>query len=659
MWMTVSLAAAGILIGCRGPGAEELHYLGDEPVQYYRETASEIAYPEVYQAPPEEVAFTNRPRTLSDLQEHTIWDLTLDKAIKITLANASVIRQAGQFRSPGNTLLNTPDRQPSIYDPALQATGFTFGNRGVEAALADFDAQFTTRMIWGRNELIPNNAFFGGGISGNTLQSDTGSFESALSKQFANGGSLRVFQNWDYQFSNSPAQLFPSAFTGNTGAEYRQPLWAGAGTEFTRIAGALPPGFRNFTGVNQGVVIARINEDISLAEFQANVRNLVKDVEDAYWTLYLRYRIYDAAVTARNSALRSWREAQARLEVGGVANFKPADEAQARDRYFETRAQVEEALGGPESIYSAEIRLRRLLGLPVNDGRLIRPVTEPTKAELSPHWEASLSQALTERVELRKQKWNIKSLQLQLKAAESLTNPRLDFVSSYRINAIGDRLFGENDNDVVGTPQGLDSGFETLTQGDQTGWNLGFEFSMPFGFRQAHAQVRNLELRLAKARDVLAAQELEISHELARAVQDLIALYQTSQTYFNRLQAARRRVELFEAELEAGTATLDEVLRAQAALAEAETAYYRSLIGYNQAIADFFFRKGALLEHNNVFLAEGGWDPKAYQLALRRAVARSHALENPVLGTEPKEFVLPGAPVPPEMAEGPDDGGAR
>jgi hypothetical protein len=73
---------------------------------------------------------------------------------------------------------------------------------------------------------------------------------------------------------------------------------------------------------------------------------------------------------------------------------------------------------------------------------------------------------------------------------------------------------------------------------------------------------------------------------------------------------------------------------------EASIAYHSSLVEYNKAITDIQYRKGTLLEFNNVALAEGGWDPQAYILAMRRAWSRSHALDaDHLLSTEPREFV--------------------
>jgi hypothetical protein len=63
-------------------------------------------------------------------------------------------------------------------------------------------------------------------------------------------------------------------------------------------------------------------------------------------------------------------------------------------------------------------------------------------------------------------------------------------------------------------------------------------------------------------------------------------------------------------------------LDAQRRRAQAQIDYYRSIVDYNKSIADVHFRKGSLLEFNNVTLAEGPWPEKAYWDALGRARER-------------------------------------
>jgi outer membrane protein TolC len=513
----------------------------------------------------------------------------------------------------------------------------------VEGALAAFDTTFSTSMIWGRDERVQNNMFMGAPTSGDTLTAETGNFEASLRKDFAYGGQIRLNHTVNYLGTNGQNQLFPSNYSGLVQAIYRQPLWAGAGTEYTSIAGPVTQSFGGLSGVTQGVVIARINSDISIADFEANIRNLVKDVQDTYWDLYLGYRNFDAIVTARNASLGEWRRIYLDLEVGeGVAGSTQVNESQARDQYFRAEATVETARS---TIYTTETRLRRLLGLPVNDGRVIRPADEPLMAEFVPDWQLSLTEALMNRVELRRQKWTIKSLDLQLVAARSLTRPRLDFVGGYQVNGFGDRLLGYDDDDGIVPPtQGLDNYYEALTQGNQTGWTLGFEFNMPIGFRAAHSQVRNIELQLAKAQQVLYAQELEIAQELAVAFQELARSYTSAQANYNRRLAAIDNVRQYTELEKVGSGLTDQILRAQERRAQAESDFYTNLIDYNKALTNFQFRKGTLLEDTNVTLLEDGWNPDAYVDAFRRAQARSAAIEAPFKYPAPEHFVS-GTPV--------------
>lgn len=639
-----SLLAVSVISGCMKMD-KTLHYLGNSELEYYKQVSQEIAEPCLECEPTgSNAAETDQPRTLRNRRKDEIREMTLMQAIHTALANNKIIKTGASFT--GNPSFYSGN-STSVYEPAIQESGVLFGGRGLEAALSEFDTTFSTTMLWGRSENVQNNAFFSGGLApGSTLTTDSGTFRSALSKRFADGGAFTVGHDWDYAGRNTPGQLFPSVYTGNMRAEYRRPLWAGSGTEYTRIAGPSNPGFGAIAGVSQGVVIARINNDISVSGFQLQVRNMVKDVEDLYWNLYLAYKRYDALVTARQSAQESWRVAKVIKDGGGKENWDIATEPQARALYFQARSAAE---AGLNNIYAAELRLRRLIGMKVNDGTVIRPADEPILAELAPDWKICLTDALMRRGELRQQKWRIKSLELQLKAAESLVRPRFDFVSSYQANGFGDHLLGQNDNDGR-TVQGLNSAYETLTQGNQTGWTLGFEFSMPLGFRSARAQVRNYELRLAKERDVLATQELEISHELADAFQNISLHYANMRSNFQRRRAEHERVNIYK-KREGTLDIADIVLRAISDRAQADLAYYDSLIQYNQAITNLEFRKGTLLEYNHIYLAENEWTPDAYQNALRRARARSHAIDNKLLHTEPLEFVVPrysgGAYCPP------------
>lgn len=619
----LALAAAG----CAADTGELRYLLNEtEEISHYKGAATAIEYAHI-EHQPDHASFARPPRTLMDRSKDRVRDFSLEECIELALQNARIFRSGNAFLSGGNPILANPNNAPSVFDPSIQETGVLFGGRGVEAALAAFDAQFRSTATWGRSEIVRNAGFVTGGF--NETNANTTAITSELAKTFGYGAQFSLGQTINYSKDTTPG-LFNSSYSGNISASYRHPLLAGAGTEFTQIAGPISTQFGGLSGVNQGVVIARISHDISLTDFEQNIVNLLKDVEDAYWNLYLQYRVYDTQVKSRQSAQKSWSDAKAKLDQGGAPGFRIEDEPIARDAYFQTKVLTEEALS---QLYKSETALRRLIGLPVNDGEILRPSDEPLTAAFKPDWTVSVAEGLTHRVEIRRHKWNIKSLELQLLAAEGLVRPRLDLVASYSLNGFGDRLINDNGGS-------FGSFYSTIANNKQTGWTAGAIFEVPLGLRSARAQVQNIELRLSKAREVLVAQEHEITHELANAYQELAEKYQTAKSNFNRRAAAAERTRILRLKVDRGTETIEEYLRAVASYAAAEVAYYSSLVAYSQAITNLQYRQGTLLNYNSITLAEGEWEPEAYLDALRRARARSNAFDaEAMLHTEPLEFV--------------------
>lgn len=623
-----AVSVAPFISGCSARPKKDVSQLSwcddkdDRQLSSYKGHATDVSHVCLDNETSPIVQRTLEPRNLLRRNEEQIYEISLHQVIQMALANNEIVQTSAVGGVGSSPVLNSPRGVSSIYDPAIQESGVLFGGGlGVEAALSRFDTQFMTSALWGRSTatLTPR---------------ETATFTSGLSKQFATGGTVQLSNNWNYLGTPTGAP-FTSAYTGSVGLAVRQPLLAGSGVEFTRIAGPTNPAFGSITGVGQGVVISRINNDITVAGFEQAVRGSVRDIENAYWDLYLAYRTFDTAVVAHRSARRSWREARDKNDIGLL---DPAEELQAQDRLYETKAQVEQVLN---ALYRAEANLRRLVGLPVNDGRVLRPADEPSVSEYIPDWEMSLRQGLSQRTELRAQKMRIKSLQLQLKAAQSLVRPTMNAVGSYDINGFGDRLLGTNSiNPATGLPIGTASG--SLVDAGLETWTAGVEVTVPIGYRSQRSQVRNLELQLRKDTAVLAAQEKDVAHEIAIAIQDVTSAFSVAQSNHKRMLAAKDRVEKLNIKKDFGTLTLDLVLRAQASVAQAESSYYQQVVNYNKALVDLNLATGSLLEYNGIFLGEGHWTAEAYSDAQIHAAERTHAKPNPHVHTEPPEFVSPG-----------------
>ena len=543
-----------------------------------------------------------RPVSLATHPPEAFWDLTLEQAVQIALRESTVLRDLG------GTLLQSPGLQRTTFDPALAETDPRFGP---EAALAAFDANFAASLFYEKNDRALNNQFFGGGTR--KLKQEAGVLQAQINKRTPYGSEFAIRHSVEYDDNNAPGNRFTAAWDLNFEAEFRQSLLQGAGIDFGRIAGT-----SRVPGLYNGILVARTNTDISLAEFELAVRDFVSDLETAYWNLYFAYRDLDAKIVARNASLATWRRVQALKERGRIGG-EADKEAEAREQYYRFQEEVENALSGRLSggaasgtggVLVAERRLRYLMGLPINSDELIRTIDEPTRAEIIFAWELSLEESLSKRAELRRQKWMVKRRELELFASRNFLRPELDVVAQYRWRGFG-RNFLRYDNDMQ-----FSSAWDNLVHGDFQESQVGVELAFPFGNRQAHAGVRNAEFLLARSRAVLREQEQRVVHDLSNAISEIERAYRVLQTVYNRRDAARERVQALEAAFAADKAPLNSLLDAQRRLASAESHYYQSLIAYNDAVRNVHLQKGTLLEYVGIHLAEGPWPEQALEGAI-------------------------------------------
>ncbi len=562
---------------------------------------AENPIPEVYQA-----AYSSAPitsKSLRDGQEIQYRDVSVGEVLRIALEHSEVLRELG------GTILRTPESIRTRYTAGLQQTDPRFGTH---AALSAFDAQFKGSAMINNNDRIYNNSFFAGGI--NSYLQNLDEYKAELSKRAATGA-LLVFRNvTESDRNNAPGNLFIGAWSHYTEGEARQPLLQGGGLQFNRIAG---PG--SAPGLYNGILIARVNTDITQTDFEISVRDYVSNVVNLYWDLYYSYRDLDARRRAMHAALESWRKVKAQVEAEGLSASK---EAQAREQYYRFKQEVDDSLSGRllqgtqsrngstggtlranGGVQVNERRLRLMIGLPITDGTLLRPSQEPDEAEVVYDWEILMQESLARRPELRRQQLKVKRREMELLAAQNFIIPQLDAVGRYRFRGFGDKLIQHSGNQGGGKPA---SALGNLATFEHQEWMLGLEFSMPIGFRQGHAAVANAELALCHERAIHREQEREVVHDLSNALSDAVRAYESCQSSLNRYIASREVMLSLEAEEKNGLPIdIDRILDTQRRVVEAEIRYYQSRTEYAVSQKNVQLERGALAGENDLWIIDG------------------------------------------------------
>ena len=542
---------------------------------------------------------TSAPVTVQDkarLESISYRDVSLADVLQIAMQNSAVLRDLG------GVMLRNPDVIASQFTSALRETDPRYSQ---EAALSAFDAQLAMAGYFNNKDQTFNNPFFSGGT--NTFKQDLNDYSAELSKRTATGSRLALRGVTNYDTNNAPSNTFRSAWDSYVEGEIRQPLLQGGGLEFNRIAG---PG--GTPGVSNGLLIARVNSDISQTDFELSVRDYVSNVTNTYWDLYYSYRDLDARIQAMNRSLEAWNRLQAKAENDLES---AARVALAREQYYRFKSEVDDALTGRivqgtqnrngstggtlranSGVQVVERRLRLLIGMPINDDSLLRPVEEPLQAEVMFHWDSVMQEALTRRPELRRQQISIHKRHLELLAARNFLNPRLDTVGRYRFRGFGDDLLGGP------TP----SSVSNLTDGDLQEWYIGVEYTVPLGYRKGHLAVSNAELMLTRERALLKEQEREVVHDLSNAIADSARAYEAVENALNRLIAAHDVLSAYEAQEQNDLEVdIDRLLDAQRRVVEAELRYYQSRTEYALAVKNVHIEKGSLMAYSDLRIFDG------------------------------------------------------
>lgn len=570
--------------------------------------ATAQSYPDVDSINMPQAAQTGVPRSLLNNESATPWDLSLEEVITMGLKNSKVIRSIGQVRqfrqvgqgasSPPESLSINSDFAATTYDVAIEESG----QNGVETALSAFDAQWNNNVFWDNTDRPQNVTPDGENFFARNLQRKNANFQSELTKRAANGDTWAIRNITTYDSNNRPLRVQMSEWLTSIETEVRHPFLRGAGTQVNRIP----------------VMLARIRSDVALVDYEVAVRNYLSELEKSYWELVFFYRNLDAAKVGRDSALLTWRAVNAQLQEGSGQQADAASVAQSQEQYFFFRGRVEEA---KRDLLKAERQLRYLMGIEASSDRIIRPIDSPTMARIDFEWSDILAETLTRTPEIRRAKWRIKEQEMNMIAAKNQLLPQLDAVALYRFLGLGDDLWYADGDRLPFAADGSQA-VENMTDGDYQEWRLQLEFNMLLGNRQAKSQVRNVNLQLARSRAILEDLELELSHSLTDAIQNLDSSYQLMTTAAMQGLSAKKQVDALRAQFKEGTVTLDFLLDAQRRLSDARVAFYRSLTQYNMSIVEVHYRKGSLAEYCGVMMQEGEWPQKAYFDAKIRARQR-------------------------------------
>jgi outer membrane protein TolC len=454
-------------------------------------------------------------------------------------------------------LLNNYAIKVSGFDPAISATEI------VEAEAA-FDATYFLNITNDKGD-VPSPSPELSGTNTEAFNLTTG-----FAKLLPTGLQATTYYSWTRRASDSIFQALNPAHFNQLVFELRQPLLRGFGIDFNR------------TQINT----SKNNRLITVQQFKAEVRDRLRDVEQAYWFLLQARR--NVTVTAR--LLSSFEQIYDFLKMRGeydayavqlalTASRVEAIKSQFYEiinRVYDTEDQLKALMNDPDIPLSRSIELIPT-NMPIQDGIIVDPIGE-------------VQTALEHREELKQAELQVENARIFLGAAKNQLMPRFDLTFRYTVDGLGGHA---------------DDAFDDVTRHDFTEYFVGVEFEYPLGNRAAESRHKRARHQLSKA-EAAVQQVLEaIILEVNVAVRDL-------QTQYNRMLPSYLSVVAAEDDVKARIArqekkdplTLEAELGARQSLAGSRAELLQVMVGYSTSITNLEGAKGTLLDYNNVVLSE-------------------------------------------------------
>jgi len=326
------------------------------------------------------------------------------------------------------------------------------------------------------------------------------------------------------------------------------------------------------------IKLARRDVQIADLTFERTVMDIINQVEKAYYGLIAErelVRVYESDVAVKQ---QFFDENRRRVEVGTLA---PLDEKLAQSELALsqiTLAVQRNKVRDAENILKGLIHDNFIQQLNVH--LLLTDRLLPVPPPIGPLYD-EFKEAMEKRPDLQSQRLNLEKSQIQLKFAFNQMFPQLDVFGTLRYNGLGREM-----HDTLSDIRTRDF--------DQN--IVGLRLELPFTFwrerkekLKAEAE-KEMQIWTLKQLEDTIVQEVELQARLLRTTWETIPMRREQVAYQQAALEAEKR------KLEVGKSTSFNVLEIASRLALAQANEVGTLRDYNQALAEFSFRKGATLD---------------------------------------------------------------
>ncbi len=441
---------------------------------------------------------------------------------------------------------------------------------GILEAEGEFDPHAFFQTRYGKKDEPVGSTLRTGGAD--RFREDEWRFRAGARKKIWSGGEIEASQRVGGLDTNSSFFQPDDQALTEFAISFTQPLWNGAGAEYTRST----------------VKLAQIDHSISQDEFHRQVESHLLEVARSYWSLY-----YERAnLTIKKKLVLEASELVRELDGRRSIDVIESQLARSRAALGARQAEVSRST---QAVRNSEAKLVSLLNDPefrLDQAFEIVPKLAPSAAHREITVREAARHALQNRPEIQQAMKQIEAGMVRTKMAENEMLPVLDFVMESSWNGL-ERDYGIND-----------------ALGDQfqgTNYFVGLNFDIPIGNREAKSryqrrrlEVRQLTNQMRTTIDTLLLEVQVAVRELNTSQNELGAKYRSMEATRLQLDSMQNRRGISYANGEAGSSYIERLLTAQERLADEEASFIQSQLTYNVALTNLDRAMGILMDSQEI-----------------------------------------------------------
>jgi outer membrane protein TolC len=386
----------------------------------------------------------------------------------------------------------------------------------------------------------------------------------------------------------------------------------------------IQPLLRDF-GWDFSYLVVRVAEqtaDAARFQYEADLANFVAEVIVAYWAVVQTRENLEVQRESLALAERTVSENEARVRVGLLA---PVAVLEAR---ADAKAREEDVIIAENDLVVARQRLGQLAYYRPDDTfvpRTLEPTEEAEPEQVDVNLDATISNAVNERPEVRASARGVQVTVLNERIAGNALLPRVDLVGSYGLNGLSglSRPVITNRNVAGGgcVQIGADpptfscnspyagpvgDAYDRMTTNEFRSYTFGVQVQVPIANAAARSDYTQSRITRSQAELNHRALLSQITFDARASVADVVSTRQRIDTSRVARELAEENLRNQEKRHEVGLATTKDLLDFQTRLTSARAAEVQAKTDYAISVARWRRAQGRLLGHYQIVLDEAG-----------------------------------------------------